>query len=213
MRRALTRGFGSIAVALAAIAASALSTPASAMDRAALIDALRGGGYVLYFRHAETDWSQQDRIDSAASLASCDATRMRQLSDQGRATARAVGAAMRRLRIPVAAVYASEYCRCVETAELLALGPVARTRDILNMRAAGYLGGREALAAKARARLSTPPPEGANVVLVAHGNVFLAVADTRPPEGGAAVVLPRGEGVFELVGTLSAQDWIAVTAE
>ena len=215
MRPMFAQGFRRIVVALVALAAAliALPGPATAMEREALLGALLGGGYVVYFRHAETDWSQRDRIDSQASLASCDAARMRQLSDQGRATARAVGAAMRRLGIPVSAVYASEYCRCVETADLLDVGPVETTRDILNMRAAQYAGGHAALAAAARMRLSTSPPLGSNVVLVAHGNVFMAVANTRPPEGGAAIVSPTGEGRFEVVGMLSARDWIAAAGE
>ena len=208
------QGFRRIVVALVAFAAALLALPGpAAMEREALLGALRGGGYILYFRHAETDWSQRDRIDSDASLASCDAARMRQLSDQGRATARAVGDAMRRLGIPVDAVYASEYCRCMETADLLDVGPVETTRDILNMRAAQYAGGHAALAAAARMRLSTPPPLGSNIVLVAHGNVLMAVANSRPPEGGAAIVSPAGEGRFEVVGMLSARDWVGAAAE
>src|SRR5690606_7579317 len=90
---------------LLSAAALLVCAPAAATERAVLIEALRGGGYVLYFRHAQTDWSLQDRIDGEDSWASCDPARMRQLSDEGRATARAVGAAMTRLEIPVAAVY------------------------------------------------------------------------------------------------------------
>ena len=199
--------------ALLLMVAASVCAPAAAAERDALIEALRGGGYVLYFRHAQTDWSLQDQVDGEASWTSCDPARMRQLSDEGRTTAAAVGAAMGRLDIPVAGVYASEYCRCVQTAELLGLGPVEKTRDIVNERVAQYVGGREALAATARMRLSTPPPAGSNVVLVAHGNVFLRVAGSRPPEGGSAVVRPRGDGRFDLVGTLTARDWIEAAQE
>ncbi len=199
--------------ALLAVAAVLASLSVAAADRAALVEALRGGGHVLYFRHAQTDWTQHDHLASEAVLASCDPARMRQLSVEGRQTARAVGEAMRRLKIPVDTVHASEYCRCVQTARLLGVGPVRTTRDILNARAAAYVGGREALAARARERLSTPPPAGSNTVLVAHGNVFLLVADMRPPEAGAAVVRPRGEGRFEVLGVLTAQDWQELAAE
>lgn len=184
------------------------SAPATAADRQAMIEALRGGGYVLYFRHAPTDWLDSDQLDSEAAIKSCDRNQMRQLTDEGRETARALGEAMRRLQIPVSAVYASEYCRTTETAKLLNLGPVTITRDILNTRAADYVGGREALAATARKRLSTAPPAGSNVVLVAHGNVLMLVANVRPPEAGAAMIRPLGEGRFELVGVLSVQDWM-----
>ena len=145
---------------------------------------------------AEGDWTR------------CDPGHMRQLSDTGRRTARDVGAAMRKLGVPVHAVYASEYCRCVETARLLELAPVQSTRDILNARAARYVGGREALTETARRRLSTPPPPGTNTVLVAHGNVWMLVGDRRPPEAGAVVVRPRGQGRFDVLGTLSPGQWM-----
>ncbi len=197
-----------IAIFAAMCAFALYSTPAAAADRDTLVAAVRGGGYILYFRHAPTDWLDSDQLDSEAAIRSCDRNQMRQLSDEGRATAKAVGAAMRRLQIPVSAVFASEYCRTTETAKLLNLGPVQTTRDVLNTRAAAYVGGREALTATARKRLSMPPPDGSNVVLVAHGNVLMMVAHIRPPEGGSAVVRPRGDGTFEVVGVLSAQDWL-----
>lgn len=196
-------------MAVAALAA-AVPGPALALSERELVAELQDGGHVVYFRHAPTDWSQHDDVRAAGDWTSCDPARMRQLSDQGRDTARAVGAAMRRLDIPVGAVYASEYCRCVRTAELLDVGPVETTRDILNARAAEYIGGRDRLARTARHRLGAVPPDGTNTVLVAHGNVFLLVAGERPPEGGAAVVRPEGDGEFALLGILSAEDWMAL---
>ena len=60
----------------------------------ALVQSLRAGGYVIYFRHAATEWSQTDRRREA-DWDSCDPAQMRQLSDAGRDTARRVGEAMR----------------------------------------------------------------------------------------------------------------------
>ena len=207
MRPGLLQCFRRVVAALFAIVSILAVAPTAAMDREAMVETLRGGGYILYFRHAPTDWLDADQVDSEAALSSCDRGQMRQLSEQGRATARALGEAIRRLEIPVSAVYASEYCRTSETAKLLNLGPVETTRDILNVSAAGYVGGVDALAAAARKRLSTPPPAGSNVVLVAHGNVLMLVAKIRPPEAGAAVVRPQGDGRFEVLGILSPEDW------
>ena len=182
--------------------------PARAMEPAALLESLRGGGLVVYFRHAQTDWGQHDQVRAEGDWSSCDPGRMRQLSDTGRRTARSVGAAMRQLGVPVHAVFASEYCRCVETARLLDLAPVQTTRDILNARSAQYVGGRHALERSARQRLATPPPAGSNTVLVAHGNVWMLVGERRPPEAGAVVVRPLAQGRFEVLGTLSPRQWI-----
>lgn len=198
-----------VLLAVLGVAHGQTGTPVPAEQRR-LVAELRDGGYVIYFRHAQTDWAQQDDVRGAGDWTSCDPERMRQLSDAGRRSARAVGRAMRRLDIPVSGVYASEYCRCVETAELLDLAPVETTRDILNARAAEYIGGTEALRASARRRLGTPPPEGSNTVLVAHGNVFLLAADQRPPEGGAAIVRPEGEARFTVLDVVPSAHWVAL---
>ena len=56
-----------------------------------------------------------------------DCTTQRNLDDKGRAQARALGAAFRQHGVHVDKVLSSPWCRCLETAELLALGPVEKT--------------------------------------------------------------------------------------
>ncbi len=97
--------------------------------------------------------------------------------------AKAIGDAIRALGIPIGRVLASPYCRTVETASLLYLGEVTTTTDVMNTRVATYFGGTEAIAARARQRLSTPPPAGSNTVLVAHGNVLRAATGCVSPGG------------------------------
>jgi len=176
----------------------------------ALLSALRAGGHVIYFRHAQTDWSQSDHVEQAGDWESCDPKRVRQLSDEGRATAGAIGAAMRKLGIPVGQVEASPYCRTMETARLLGLGEVRPSLRIMNMLAARFVGGRDALIASARAAIGTPPREGMNTVLVAHGNVVRDATGAYPGEAGAAIFRPDGKGGFTLVALLDPADWQAL---
>ncbi len=173
----------------------------------ALLKTLQSGGNNIYFRHAQTDWSQSDHIERAGDWTSCDASRVRQLSDEGRRTAKAVGAHMRTLRIPVSKVLASPYCRTVETAELLDLGAVGTTTDIMNLRVAEYFGGREAILKRARLRLAMTPPPGSNIVLVAHGNVARDATDVYPGEAEAVVFRARGDGDFTFIGRLTPEQW------
>src|SRR5437763_387827 len=92
----------------------AFSGLAAAQPDAALVQKLRQGGYVLYLRHASTDFSQNDaRMTSYE-----DCTNQRNLTDKGRAEARALGEQLRRLAIPIGPVYASPFCRTMETARL-----------------------------------------------------------------------------------------------
>lgn len=178
-----------------------------------LVRALRQGGYNIYFRHAATDWSRSDRVREAGDWTSCDPSRIRQLSDQGRKTARAVGDAIRALEIPVAKVLASPYCRTVETAGLMDLGPVETTTDVMNMRVAEYFGGRAAIIRTARARLAAPTAPGANTVIVAHGNVAQASTPVYPGEAEGAVFLPDGNGGFSFVSRVPPEEWTRLANE
>lgn len=185
--------------------------PATAQDLSgkALVEALRRGGHVIYFRHAATNWDQDDRIGKVGDWQSCDPSQMRQLSDAGRDAARRIGAAIRSLGIPVARVISSEYCRAAETARLLDLGPVLTTPDIMNMRAADYVGGAEAVTRRARRVLSEAPPPSGNTVVVGHGNLMQAATGGYTGEGGSGIYRPAAgsERGFVDVAKLAAEDW------
>ena len=107
-----------LAVAWAAAAEAPLAPQAA-------VDALRSGGYVLYFRHAATDMSKND----AGMTSFDDCPTQRNLVDRGRDDARAIGAAIRALGIPIGKVRASPFCRTVETAEL-AFGRAEKTSEV-----------------------------------------------------------------------------------
>lgn len=172
-----------------------------------LVEALRQGGFNIYFRHAATDWSRTDNVAKEGDWKTCDPEKMRQLSAEGRATACRIGTAIRNMKIPVGQVWSSEYCRTLETARLLNLGSVATTRDIMNTRAAEFVGGHDALVQRARRALSTPPPKGTNTVFVAHGNIVRAATGAYPVEAGAVIFAPRGNGALEVIVMLDPGDW------
>ena len=153
--------------------------PAAERDGAALVAALRGGGHVLYFRHAATDWAQNDQISQAGDWKSCDGGRMRQLSETGRTTAQLIGLALRTLAVPVGEVVSSEYCRTAETARLMGLGAVRTTTEIMNLRSQDFVGGRDAAVTRARALLARPPAPGTNRIMVGHGNLMRAATGRR----------------------------------
>ena len=179
----------------------------------ALVQALREGGFNIYFRHAATDWSQSDEISKVGDWLSCDSSRMRQLSAEGRQTSVDVGDAIRALGLPVGKVIASPYCRTVETAELMQLGTVEATTDVVNLRIADYFGGRGAIVVSAQTRLSTKPAAGTNTVVVAHGNVAQAATPVYPGEGEAVIFKPDGEGGFHFIARIAPDDWPRIIAQ
>src|SRR5688572_13273887 len=90
-----------------------ITLPASAQSPDWLAE-VRAGGHVLYFRHAATDFSQND----AAMKSFQDCASQRNLTDKGRDEARVIGEHVKRLKIPIGSVLASPFCRTMETARL-----------------------------------------------------------------------------------------------
>ena len=165
-----------------------------------LLAQLRAGGYVLYLRHASTDFSQND----SAMRGYEDCANQRNLTDKGRAEARAIGEHVRRLKIPVGTVLASPFCRTMETARL-AFG---KAQAMTEVRGGPAQPSDPARYAALKKLLSTPVPKGENVVVASHGNPFHALAG--PPylaEGEIAVIRPGGQNGFTVVGRIPVSDW------
>lgn len=178
------------------------SLPSRQLSAAQLLAELRTGGYVLYFRHAATDFSQNDEKMKRYE----DCADQRNLVDRGRADARAAGAAIRQLRIPVDRVLASPFCRTVETARIL-FGHVEKMTEVRGGPAVSAGSDRYAALRKI---LATPVGSGTNLVVVSHGNPFYSVAG--PPylaEGEAAIVRPLGAD-FQVVARIRIDGWEAL---
>ncbi len=167
-----------------------------------LIDALRRGGYVIYFRHAATNPEQADTGDPK--LGRCES--QRNLSADGRRMARDIGGAFQTLRIPVGKVVTSPYCRTVETATL-AFGR-HEVSDALYFAMGVGKTEREQHGLILRQMLATPPGRGANTVLVAHhANLKEATGIWPKREGDAHVFRPRPDGGFDHLGEVMAEVW------
>jgi phosphohistidine phosphatase SixA len=172
-----------------------------------LVQALRTGGYSIYFRHEATEWSQMDDVQKADDWLSCDGARIRQLSTGGRQSAKNTGRSIQSLAIPIGQIFASPYCRTVETAKLMGLGEVEPINDVINLRVAEYFGGPSAVVATARKLLAQSPPTNFNTIIVAHGNVARASTLIYPDEGEGVVFEADGEGDFRFIGRLSPTEW------
>jgi broad specificity phosphatase PhoE len=180
------------------------ATAAPALAGADLVKALRGGGYILYFRHTATDFSQND----AQMTGYEDCARQRNLTEAGRADARAIGGELRRLGIPIGRVLASPYCRTLETGQLV----FGRTEASTAARGgpADDSGDRYA---ELRALFATPLPPGANLAIASHGNPYRAVVGTAYlAEGEAAVIEPLGNGAFRVVARVTKDEWATLPA-
>ena len=166
-----------------------------------VVEHLRGGGYVVFLRHAETDHSQKDRL--GALLTDCRG--QRNLNDAGRAQARSIGQAWRALELPLGDVLSSGYCRTRETAEL-AFGRATIVPTLTGIPAemvGTYTGRVRAL----RRMLGTEPSDGENTVIVGHIANLEAATKVEIEEGDAAVFEPLGDSRYRLVARLPASAW------
>ena len=171
---------------------------------AELRQALQAGGYVIYFRHAQTEQDYADQV--SAVMGDCSTQRM--LSEAGWRQARVIGAAFEAMAIPVGEVYASEYCRAWQTADL-AFGQHQKDPALNFEPAEDYT---DAQVAQMRDNvmpfLTTVPAPGTNTVVVGHDDVFDAATGIYPePQGVAFVVKPDGQGGFDLVANLRPEEW------
>ena len=194
LNRVLAGGLRCVLLCVAvSLAASAAAPETRAPAGAALLSALRAGGYVLYFRHTATDFGQNDEKMTGFE----DCANQRNLTDAGRADARASGAAIRSLGIPVGEVLASPFCRTRETAELI-FGRYTVSPDVR-------------VGPELRLLLARKTPAHVNMAIASHGNPFVAVVG--PPylaEGEAAVIEPLGNGGFRVVARIRKDEWVAL---
>ena len=190
---------------LCAAASLAAAPDAQTLAGPPLLAALKAGGLVLYFRHASTDFGQND--EQMTGYENC--ARQRNLTDAGRAEARAIGAAIARLGVPVGEVLASPFCRTMETARLI-FGRATATPAVRGGPSSAVPADRYA---DLRQLLSTAPPARTNVAIVSHGNPFRAVAgESYLAEGEAAVIRPLGEDKFRIVARIAKDGWDSLAA-
>ena len=188
----------------AADADNQFASPANVIDGRQLVQALRAGGYILYFRHAMTDHSfdDTDRIN----LANC--ATQRPLSDAGRNQMREIGRAIKTLGIRVSTVYSSPFCRSIETAKL-GFGDRVTIVDDLRQGVDADQATAERRAQTLRKMLATLPVEpGTNTVISGHtGNLQEAVGIWPKPEGVAIIFKPGTDGKFTYIATLPPAQW------
>ena len=181
----------------------AAAAPAQSLQGEALVKALRQGGYVIVMRH--TSSPREAPTKQAANADNL--TAERQLDEEGRTTATAMGKALRELKIPIGDVLASPTYRALETVKYAQLGN-ARAYTELGDNGQSMQGGTEAQAAWLRKRV-TQFPSGSNTILVTH---FPNIKDAFPQasnvdDGEALVFGPDGKGGATLVARIKIEQW------
>jgi len=159
---------------------------------------LRAGdvaGLVVLMRHAEAPG-----VGDPAGFRLRDCATQRNLSNDGREQAKRIGERLRRMGIGQAAVYSSQWCRCLDTARLLGIGEV-REMPALNS-FFGRSGERDTQVAEVRRLLAALLPGGSPVVLVTHQVVITALTGVHPASGESVLMRANGTGEPAVIGRL-----------
>ncbi|MCM8737346.1 histidine phosphatase family protein [Azospirillum sp. A1-3] len=160
----------------AALLAAPMAAPAAALETA---------GLVVLMRHAEAPGTGDPpdfKLDDCAT--------QRTLGDAGRAQATRIGERLRQLGVDQAQVLSSQWCRCLETARLLDLGPV-KEMPALN----SFFGRQEEekdRTTQLRQFLADLPRDGKPVVLVTHQVTVTALTGIFPASGEAVLLRANG---------------------
>jgi phosphohistidine phosphatase SixA len=196
-------------ICLLALTTGLLATGLPALAQPDWVTALRSGGYVLVMRHGAT---HQDQADTDP-LNLANVTKQRQLNDAGRAKAREIGAAMKKLGIPVGQVTTSQYFRAIETGRLMGFSEPQPTADVAE---GGQVvtpieNNRRTTAMRKLAGTALP---GTNLLVVTHKpNILDAFGkdwfDVK--EGEISIFKPDGNGGYRLVARVLADDWVKLT--
>jgi phosphohistidine phosphatase SixA len=186
------------------ISVAADAPPAANKD--AVVPQLLKGGLVIFFRHTKTNADQSDtdplHLDNVKA--------QRQLSEEGRAQAKAIGEALHALKIPVGKVISSKYNRAQEAAKLLGFGDPEALTEVTQGGMLISPNEDERRTKSLKQLLGTAPEEGKNTIIVSHKPNLEEAAGKDfgdVTEGEAVIFQPQGEGKFKLIARVPAATW------
>ena len=173
---------------------------------AALLQALRKGGFNLYMRHGSATIGQDGNLAQVPMWWENCAIQ-RNIADTGREQARKVGSSIRDLKIPVSLVLTSQFCRNRETGYGLGLGPIEVTEDLNHQ--IGQRIGFDVNAARFK-QLAETPVKGTNRLLVSHTHGSPKTEERimgGMQEAEIVVYKPDGKGGSEPIARIPVPEW------
>jgi phosphohistidine phosphatase SixA len=165
-------------------------------DPAEMIEAMKGGGHILMIRHALAPGT-----GDPANFQIGDCSTQRNLDDRGRDQASAIGDWLRSKGIPSARVYSSQWCRCLETAKLLQLGPVAELPALNSFYE--LTENREPNLKALREFIAKQPHDGKLIIMVTHLVTISSMADEAVSSGEGVLLRRNPAELYEVVGRLN----------
>lgn len=172
-----------------------VATGASA-DQTELIDRMKFGGHILMIRHALAPGS-----GDPPNFKISDCSTQRNLDGSGRTQARSIGIWLRTKGIKSARIYSSQWCRCIETANLIELGPVQELSALNSFYEKTE--DREPNLQALNQFISQQPVDGKLIILVTHYVTIAAIAETNVSSGEGVLLELQKNMQYTVVGRLN----------
>ncbi|MGB7921589.1 MAG: histidine phosphatase family protein [Desulfobacterales bacterium] len=172
-----------------------LPAAALAADQSEVIDRLKAGGHILMIRHALAPGN-----GDPPNFEIGDCATQRNLDDTGRDQARSIGEWLRNNGVTSSRVYSSQWCRCIETARLLNLGPVQELAALNSYYE--RVQDREPNLRALNDFISQQPTKGELIILVTHFVTIADIAGTGVSSGGGALLGLHADAPYTVVGRL-----------
>jgi broad specificity phosphatase PhoE len=188
------RLWGCVLVIVAGLIAHAMA--GIDLDHAELIERMRAGGHILMIRHALAPGT-----GDPANFRIGDCSTQRNLDDRGRQQARDIGDWLRSNGITRARIYSSQWCRCLETAELFEMGAVAELPALNSFYELTQ--DREPNLEALRKFIAEQPPDGALIIMVTHLVTISAIADEAVSSGEGVLLKLHQGALYERVGQVN----------
>jgi phosphohistidine phosphatase SixA len=153
-------------------------------------------GHVLMIRHAVAPGSGDPETFRIGDCAT-----QRNLDERGRDQARRIGAWLRANGVPAARVYSSQWCRCLETAARMDIGPVTELPALNSFFERPE--DRAPNLAALQAFFERQPHEGDLIVLVTHYVTIAGVTGIGVSSGEGVLLKLADGGQLALVRRLS----------
>jgi phosphohistidine phosphatase SixA len=141
-------------------------------------------------------------------------SKQRQLSAKGEEAAKALGAAFKQIGVPVAKVTTSQFNRAYQTAKLAGFDNIEKSPDVTEGGLVVSPKENTRRAQALRKLASTPPPTGANVIIVSHKpNIIDAFGKDwfEVKEGETTVLKPDGTG-YKVIARIQIGEWPRIAA-
>lgn len=191
-----------------------------------LLAQLKQGGFVIHWRHSAADvcadcvaagmavnpviadwWKSCTSAPCATEVGQCTSgafATARQLNDTGRMEAATIGEFFTEEDIPIGRVVSSEFCRNVETAQIMALGPAIEQRADITF----FVYDDANRCASSMALIAQVPAAGTNTAIIGHAGFTggcPVLGELAWSE--AAIFKPDGEGGSTLIDRLLWYEW------